>query len=119
MIRERETLAIPGWPAFWLLLGLDIASGYTAVHAFRHEAVGFGLVWVFLCLVASFCLARAFRVSMNALYPAGVVSMPSQSSDSGLPNAAANSSARVEGYDAAGLNSGSCVLQSASCTPLR
>jgi regulator of protease activity HflC (stomatin/prohibitin superfamily) len=65
MIRERETSAVPGWPAFWLLLALGVGSGYTAIHAFRHEDVVFGLIWVFACLLAGFCLGGLFLVNPN------------------------------------------------------
>jgi regulator of protease activity HflC (stomatin/prohibitin superfamily) len=65
MIRERETAAVPGWPALWLLLGLAAFSAFTAVHAFRREDLVFGLVWTFVFVVSMFCLGGLFVVNPN------------------------------------------------------
>jgi regulator of protease activity HflC (stomatin/prohibitin superfamily) len=65
MIRERDTAAVPGWPALWILLGLGAFSAYTAVHAFMRQDVVFGLVWVFLFVVSMVCLGGLFVVNPN------------------------------------------------------
>ncbi len=65
MIREQETEGLPGWPVFWLILGLLVFSGYTAVHALSRQSVAFGLVWVALFVVAFVCLFGLFVVNPN------------------------------------------------------
>jgi len=65
MIRERETAAISGWPALWLLLAVAAFSGYTAIHALQARDLTFGLAFGFVFVVSLVCLGGLFVVDPN------------------------------------------------------
>ncbi len=65
MIREREGSTLSGWPVFWFLLAVLMATGYAFYRSARHEDV-WGVVGCVLVEVAAIvCLAGLFIVNPN------------------------------------------------------